>query len=92
MGIVPKLPFMSLGPFGLGSQVSRWLIPPHANKMMHDLALPLLAGLFFSPRALSLRKSVKDKPAHPRLVDKTFRLEISFGSFIWSIPIARLKA
>ena len=51
VGIVLNVPRVSLGPSGLGSQVSRWLIPPQANRMIHDFALPDGLGLFLSELA-----------------------------------------
>ncbi len=81
VGIVLNVPRVSLGPSGLGSQVSRWLIPPQANKMMHDFALPDGLGLFLSEFAklCNFKKSVRENPRQPRLVDNTFRLLMSGG-------------
>ena len=81
VGIVLNVPRVSLGPSGLGSQVSRWLIPPQANKMMLDFALPDGLGLFLSEFAKlwNFKKSVRENPRQPRLVDNTFRLLMSGG-------------
>ena len=81
VGIVLNVPRVSLGPSGLGSQVSRWLIPPQANKMMHDFALPVGLELFLSELAKlwNFKKSVRENPRQPRLVDNTFRLLMSGG-------------
>ena len=76
-----NIPRVSLGPSGLGSQVSRWLIPPQAKRMMHDFALPDGLVLFLSEFAklCNFKKSVRENPRQPRLVDNTFRLLMSGG-------------
>ena len=44
VAIVPKLPRISAGASGLGSQVSSWLGPPHMKISMHDFARPNPSG------------------------------------------------
>ena len=76
VGMVLNVPRVSLGPSGLGSQVSRWLIPPQANSIMQDLARPAGLPLVLSEFAklCNFKKSVRENPRQPRLVDNTFRL------------------
>tara|TARA_B100000029_G_scaffold51786_2_gene47054 strand:+ start:110 stop:499 length:390 start_codon:yes stop_codon:yes gene_type:complete len=80
VGMVLNVPRISLGPFGLGSQVSRWLIPPHAKRMIHDFARPdELVFLSVFAMLRNFKKSARENPRQPRLVDKTFLLLISGG-------------
>ena len=88
VGMVLNVPRVSLGPSGLGSQVSRWLIPPQAKRMIHDFARPDGMALFLSEFAklFNFKKSESESPRQPRLVDNTFRLLMSGGrkrSLIW---------
>jgi hypothetical protein len=44
VAIVPKLPRISAGASGFGSQVSSWLGPPHMKIIKHDFARPNPTG------------------------------------------------